>query len=142
MQRRPEEPVEQRAGAPGLVGLADLSEDLALARNERVEAGGDAEEVQGGRLVAEAVEQRRELRRVGTGEREQPVRLRGVRDREPRAPARYTSVRLHVESTTASHPSASDAGERRGALEIDGDSLAHLDGRAVVRDADEREPHA
>src|SRR5688572_30618248 len=53
-QRLPEEPVEDRPRGPGLpggvVGLAHLAEDLGLARHQGVEAGGDAEEVERGRL--------------------------------------------------------------------------------------------
>ena len=56
MQRLPEELVEERARRAGLEGRPHLAEDLALAGNERVEPGGDTEEVQRGRLVAEAVE--------------------------------------------------------------------------------------
>ena len=45
-----------------------LAEDLALARHERVEPGGDAEEMQRGRLVAEAVERGGELVAAVAGE--------------------------------------------------------------------------
>ena len=62
LQRLPEETVEQRSRRAGLVRRAHLAEDLALARDHRVEPGGDAEEVECGRLVAEPVERRAELR--------------------------------------------------------------------------------
>ena len=44
-ERLPEDAVEQRPGRDRLVRVADLAEDLALARDERVEPGGDAEQV-------------------------------------------------------------------------------------------------
>ena len=50
-------------------------------------------------------------------------------------------MRLHVESTTASHPRASSPRERGGAVGVDRDALPQLDGRLAVRDADEGEPH-
>ena len=50
-------------------------------------------------------------------------------------------MRLHVESTTASQPERELAGERGGAVGVDGDALPQLDGRLAVRDADEGEPH-
>ena len=71
MERLPEEPVEQRAGRAALERVAHLAEDLALAGHERVEPGGDAEEVQRGAVVAEPVEHGRERRAVVAGEREQ-----------------------------------------------------------------------
>ena len=46
VQRLAEEPVEHGPGRAGLVRGAHLAEDLALAGHERVEPGGDAEEVQ------------------------------------------------------------------------------------------------
>ena len=56
MQRLPEDAVEQQARRPRLVRRAHLAEDLALAGHERVEPGRDAEEVQRGGLVVQAVE--------------------------------------------------------------------------------------
>ena len=56
LERRLEEPARDGAGRPRLggaaVGLADLPQDLRLAEDHRVEAGGDAEEVAHGRLAA------------------------------------------------------------------------------------------
>src|SRR6266536_2005254 len=46
VERLAEQPVEQRRGRPRLERGPHLAEDLALARHERVEAGGDPEEVQ------------------------------------------------------------------------------------------------
>ena len=56
MQRLPEELVEERPGRARLEGRPHLAEDLALAGDERVEPGGDAEEMERRRLVAETVE--------------------------------------------------------------------------------------
>ena len=49
-------------------------------------------------------------------------------------------MRLQVESTTAS-PLARERAASRPAASARGDPLAKLDRSAVVRDADEREPH-
>ena len=68
MQRLPEHAVEQQARRARLVRGAHLAEDLALARDERVEARGDAEQVQRGRLVAQPVERGLDLR-LERGER-------------------------------------------------------------------------
>ena len=54
VERLAEDPVEQRPVRAGLVGVAHLAEDLALARDERVEPGGDAEEMQRRRVVVHA----------------------------------------------------------------------------------------
>ena len=61
VQRLPEEPVENRPGRAGLECLAHLPEDLALARNHRVEPGGDPEEVQRSGLVGQPVDDRAQL---------------------------------------------------------------------------------
>ena len=51
-------------------------------------------------------------------------------------------MRLQVESTTASQPSAELARRARAArVGVDGDALPQLDGRLAVRDADEGESH-
>ena len=71
VQGLPKEPVEQRAGRSELERVPHLAEDLALARDERVETGRDAEQVQRGTVVAEPVENRGERRGVGAREREQ-----------------------------------------------------------------------
>ena len=80
--------MDDRPGSPRLlgrlVGAANLAEDLGLARNEGVEARSHAEEVQGGRLVAQGVEGRRDLalRHVPErGELGEGAGLRGVRIR-------------------------------------------------------------
>ena len=71
VERLPEEAVEERARRAALEGVAHLAEDLALSRHERVEAGRDAEQVQRGAVVPEAVEDGRERGAVVAGEREQ-----------------------------------------------------------------------
>ena len=68
VQRLAEDAVEQRPGRARLVGGAHLAEDLALARHERVEPGRDAEEMERGSLVAQAVERGLDLR-LELGER-------------------------------------------------------------------------
>src|ERR671916_1908978 len=57
-----EEPVEQRADRAALVRSPDLPLDLSLAGNQRVEAGGDAEQVRRGRVLLEPVDVVLELR--------------------------------------------------------------------------------
>ena len=71
MERLAEHVVEQRPGRAGLEGVAHLAEDLALAGDERVEPGGDAEEVERRRLVAQPVEHGHELRLVDARERDE-----------------------------------------------------------------------
>ncbi len=48
--------VEHRAGRDRLVGVAHLAEDLALAGHERIEPGGDAEEVERRLVFVQPVE--------------------------------------------------------------------------------------
>ena len=71
VERLAEEAIEERAGGADLERVPHLAEDLALARHERVEPGGDAEQVQRGAVVAEPVEHGRERRAVVACEREQ-----------------------------------------------------------------------
>ena len=56
MKRLPEQVIEKRAGRADLERIANLAEDLSFSRDERVEARRDAEQVQRGTVVAEAVE--------------------------------------------------------------------------------------
>src|SRR5205085_7645486 len=74
VERLPEEPVEERARGADLEGGPHLAEDLALSRDHRVEACGDPEEVQGRRLVAQAVERAGRGRERGGGDALGPVR--------------------------------------------------------------------
>ena len=62
MERLPEDPVEHRPGRADFVRDPHLPEDLALARDERVQPRGDAEEVVRGRPVLQPVERRLDLR--------------------------------------------------------------------------------
>ena len=78
MERLAEEAIEQRAGGADLECVSHLAEDLALARHERVEAGGDAEQVERGAVVAEPVEH------VARAPRRRRPRARAAR----RSPAR------------------------------------------------------
>ncbi len=141
VERFAEGPVEQRAGDAGLERVADLAEDLTLAGNERVEPGGDTEEVERGRLVGQAVGDRRQRGGVVAGEGEQRL-VGAVAEVRGSSAARYSSVRLHVDRTTASQdvPRAPRA-RACAAVEVDRDALAQLDRGAVVRDAGERELH-
>ena len=81
---------ELRRGAlahGGLPGLADLAEDLALADDHRVEAGGDGEQVRDGRVVVIGVEQVGEIFGRGArvrGEERADVTDRGVEVRAAR----------------------------------------------------------
>ncbi len=136
VQRLAEEPVEQRPGRAGLEGGAHLAEDLALAGHERVEPGGDAEEVERRRLVVQPVERGREL--VGAIARDARQRCDGLfvgvllaHEVELGAVARGEHDRLGAE--LGGQPPARVAVER--------DALPQLDRSAVVRDADERQLH-
>src|SRR5438874_9619710 len=55
MERLPKDAIEQRPGRSELVRDPNLAEDLALARNERIEPRSDAEEMVGSSPVAQAV---------------------------------------------------------------------------------------
>ena len=112
VQRLAEEPVEHRPGRAGLERRPDLAEDLALARNERVEAGGDPEEVQRRSLVREPVDDRARAR--------SPARpLIDSSDARARALLRVVARRGRARSGCRSRdrpprrPSASDARELR-----------------------------
>src|SRR4029453_1748730 len=78
---------------------------------------------------------------MGAGEPEQPVRAAAVEVR------RLAGGEIHLGAVAGGEndslaPVRERAGERGGMLEVDGDAFAHLHGRAMVRDADESEPHA
>ncbi len=62
MLRLPEDAVEQRPDRPELVSEPHLAENLALARDERVETGRDPEEVMSCGPVLEPVERGLDLR--------------------------------------------------------------------------------
>ena len=86
VQRLPEDAVEHRPGRPELVREPHLAEDLALARNERVEPGGDAEEVvRGGLGPAAGRAPARPPARATRGRRPHPARPAPRRRRRGRA---------------------------------------------------------
>ena len=136
--------VEQRAGSARFEGVAHLAEDLPLAGHERVEAGGDPEQVQRCGLVRETVRERREGSCVRAGQCEERVvgslceTVVVVRSEvELRAVARREDDRLLCLARAARQA----ASQRGGRVEVDRDPFAQLDGRGVVRDAGERELH-
>ena len=120
----------ERAGLDGLVGGSDLAEDLALSRHERVEPGGDAEEVQRRRVLVQAVDDAVERLTRQLLERRQCGALVDPVDVELGAVAGREADRI-----------AERAGERRRGCEIERDPFAQLDRRDVVRQADQRERH-
>ena len=102
LERLAEDAVEQRPGRGGVERRPHLAEDLALAGNQRVEPGGDAEEMDRRGLVVHPVGDRaRAARRRAPRARRAPAsrrrrrgrprcgcRSRGRRRRRARAPAR------------------------------------------------------
>ena len=133
VQRLPEHAVEQQARRPGLVCRTHLAEDLALAGHERVEARRDAEEVQRGGLVVQAVERVLDLR-LERGERLDRVRFGGL-----------DVLRGDVELGAVARREANGLAElvrkRARVLGVERDALAELDRRVMVRGADENEAH-
>ena len=137
MQRLAEQLVEHRAGGAGLEGGAYLAEDLALARNERVEPGGDAEEMERGRLLGEPVDDRPDPLRGQPAElleRLECTPLAVIADEVELGPvARRQADRLSAPR------------ERRGQLaclrQRDERTLADCDRRSLVGEADERDRH-
>ena len=137
MQRLPEEVVEQRAGRAGLEGAPHLAEDLALARNERVEPGGDTEEMHRRRLVPKPVERGGEIvaavaRELGHGRDGLRLGVLLPREVELGAVARREDDRLAAQLLDQ------PLGEGAARVEVERDALPQLDRSAVVRDADER----
>ena len=116
---------------------AHLAEDLALAGDERVEPGRDAEEVQRGRVVAQAVERRLHLG-LELGERRDGGSLRGV-------DVRCGEVELRAVARREAHGFAAvrrqPLRKRRRGVAIERDALAQLERSVVVRGADEDEAH-
>jgi hypothetical protein len=68
MERVAEQTIEERADLPALVGGSNLTEDLALAGDERVQPRGNTEQVGGRSLVLEAVEEGLEVARIDLSE--------------------------------------------------------------------------
>jgi hypothetical protein len=125
----PEETVEQQSGRPVLVGRAHLAEDLAFARHERVQPGGDAEEMECGRTIAEPVQ-----RGLDVGERCDGATfgLLGVVGGD---------VDLGAVAGRQHDSLAELLCERVRLLRIERNALPQLDGSVMVRRADEDEMH-
>ena len=143
VERLTEEAIEERAGRADLERVAHLAEDLALAGHERVEPGGDAEQVQRGAVVAEPVEHAaRAASPSSPASVEQARRSRARRARRSRrrsrgrAPSGCRSRARRPRSRRASSPAS-----RAAPVAIDGDALPQLDGGLAMRDSDEGEPH-
>src|SRR5207253_567071 len=118
-----------------LVRDPDLAEDLTLAGDERVEPRRDAEQMQRGRAILQPVERRLDLRleRRKRGDGVALGRLRVIgRDIELGAVARREADRF---APALREPRR----ERLRRLPLERDPLAQLDGRMVMRRADEDE---
>src|SRR5215211_2380784 len=144
-ERLAEEPVEDgpcgACLARGLVGSAHLAEDLRLPGDQRIEAGGYAENMQSCRLVRERVESRGDLALREAGQSGQLCECTGlcrlfvaVREIELCAVARGEDHRFGVGARQSLHQ-LSVLGCAHEEL------LAQLDRRAVVGGADEDESH-
>ena len=87
-EARVEEAIEQRAGGVGLPGgavrLFDLAENLRFADDQRVEAGGDAEQMPRGFEIRDVVDVRLDRRRVDVVERADERHQLGSRRRPHR----------------------------------------------------------
>ena len=118
--------VEQRPGLDGLVGGPHLAEDLALARHERVEPGGDPEEMQRGGVLVQAVDDSVQWLAGDLLER-----------REHLALADPVDVELGAVAGRKADGVAERPRERRRGAEVERHPLAQLDRRDVVREADE-----
>ena len=130
-----EQPLQERACRAGLGGVAHLAEDLALTRDERVESGRDAEEVQRGRVVVKPVGDLAELGRLLDEHVEGlPFALLVLADDiELGAVAGREHDRLAVRRQPLR--------QLARPLEVERDALPQLDRGLAVRDADERELH-
>jgi hypothetical protein len=113
VKRVAEQPIEQRADLSALVGNSNLTEDLALTGDERVEPGGDTEQVDGRSLVLEAVEERLEVGRIDLRELGQrPGRAPVGLDRIGRCQVDLRSI-AGGEADCAAAPSGSTATRSR-----------------------------
>ena len=147
-ERLAEDAVEQRAGLDRLERRPHLAEDLALARHERVEPGRDAEEVQRGRVVVQAVEHAverlagelarapraaRVLRRRRRGTARSGCRSRGRRPRRASGRGRRAAAG-RARRARATRPARRDARGRRASV-----SCEVASGEREPRDDHERE---
>ena len=133
MQRLAKDAIEQQPGRTRLVGGANLAEDLAFARDERVETGGDAEQVQRGSLVAQAIERGLDLRLE--------LCERGDRALLGLAGVLRDDVELGAVARREAHGLTELERQRRGGLTIERDPFAQLDRCVMVRGADKDEMH-
>ncbi len=141
VQRLAEEPVEERPDRPALVGRPHLPLDLAFARHERVEPGSDAEQVGGGGLLLQSIEVRLELRARDPAE----VRERGRCAITGGIGVSSSEVELGAvagRETNRFAALAQPPGQRRLAFAVQGDALAHLDGREPMGSPDDEQLHA
>ena len=146
-ERRVEQPVEHRADrlrAGGeRVRFLDLAENLRLADDQRIEAGGDAEQVAGGVEVGQVVQVRRELAAIdaveladeGARDRRAPPRRRRTR-RTPRRDCRWRARPLR-----GSTPRAASARSARLHAPLEVDPLTQFDGRGAMTEADDENVH-
>ena len=146
-ERGVEQAVEERAGrvqiGRGRVGLLHLAEDLRLADDERIEPGGDPEQVAGGVGFAAGVDVRPQIvGRHGAGRRQEAGHrlvavLEAVAGRVELGPVAGREQHHFAERRIA--------GQRRHRLaEIAGGErqpLAQVDGRGVMADAEDQESH-
>ena len=137
MERLPEDAIEQRPGRPELVRNPNLAEDLAFARNERIEPCRDAEEMVSSSPVAQAVERGLDLgleRSERRGGSALGLACIGGGDIELRAVAGREAGHL---ASVLRQP----CGKRLRLVAVERNLLAQLDRRVVVRGADEDEMH-
>ena len=134
-------PADRARGPRNGKGLFHLSQNLRLAHHHGVQAGGHAEEVAHGFLIAVLVNMRSQQRRI-------EAEMADGESRSDRSSgdstAASSSTRLQVETIMHSvTPGIVGQGARSlgQILAGDGDALAQLNGRGLVIHADERECH-
>ena len=138
VQRLAEEVVEQRPGRAGFERAPHLPEDLALAGNQRIEPGGDTEEMQRRRAVPQPVQRGGEIIPAVTGELRHcsdGLFLRVLLPRE----VELGAVARRQHDCLAAETVGQLLGERPARVEVERNALPQLDRCAVVRDADEHE---
>ncbi len=140
MERLTEEVIEDRPGRAPVPGGPHLAEDLALARYHRVEPGRDAEEVEGGGLVVQPVDERQDLGLAHA--RQVPERVeRPALGRRGILAGKHELGAVAGGEADRLAPVGEGGGEPVRALAVEGGQLAQLDRAAVVRDAGEDDPH-
>ena len=125
------------------MGPANLAQDLRLAQNQRVEAGGDAQEVADGLELGEGVGVARVCGQVyllGRGDEAANVHLGGpVVGREA---VELRPIAGGEQDRLRQHPFAPCARERGLDLVLlEGHALAHLEGRRAVVEPYDDEVH-